>query len=140
MFLTLPKGLLVLPAPFLTFTEEQTLTIEFKFNAREKLRYVAENKPPVLFRGYMHTESEDHGGGFVSHIATIDPDVAFITGDNKVEYGTATKKTSHFMMYLLAGGSAAKLYVKDYTAEVDNEDGTITLGFTELFQETPHGH
>ena len=50
MFLTLPKGLLVLTTPFLTFTEEQTLAIEFKFNTREKLRYVAENKPPVLSR------------------------------------------------------------------------------------------
>mgnify|MGYP000896694055 CR=1 FL=1 len=124
--------------PFLTFTEEQTLTIEFKFNTWEKLRYVAENKPPVLFKGYMHTESEDHGGGFVSHIATIDPDVAFITGDNKVEYGTAIKKTSHFMMYLLAGGSAANLYIKDYTAEMDVEEGTITLRFTELFQKDSH--
>lgn len=124
--------------PFLTFTEEQTLTIEFKFNTWEKLRYVAENKPPVLFKGYMHTESEDHGGGFVSHIATIDPDVAFITGDNKVSYGTATKKTSHFMKYLLAGGSAANLYIKDYTAEMDVEEGTITLRFTELFQKDSH--
>lgn len=138
MFLTLPKGLLVVATPFLTFTEEQTLTIEFKFNTWEKLRYVAENKPPVLFKGYMHTESEDHGGGFVSHIATIDPDVAFITGDNKVSYGTATKKTSHFMKYLLAGGSAANLYIKDYTAEMDVEEGTITLRFTELFQKDSH--
>ena len=124
--------------PFLTFTEEQTLTIEFKFNTWEKLRYVAENKPPVLFKGYMHTESEDHGGGFVSHIATIDPDVAFITGDNKVSYGTATKKTSHFMKYLLAGGSAANLYIKDYTIEMDDEEGSITLGFTKLFQGDSH--
>lgn len=98
------------------------------FDAWKKLRYVAENKPPVLFKGYMHTESEDHGGGFVSHIATIDPDVAFITGDNKVSYGTATKKTSHFMKYLLAGGSVANLYIKDYTIEMDDEEGTITLG------------
>lgn len=140
MFLTLPKGLFVVATPFLTFTEEQTLTIEFMFDTWKKLYYIAENKPPVLFKGYMHTESEDHGGGFVSHIATIDPDVAFITGDNKVEYGTATKKTSHFMTYLLAGGSAAKLYVKDYTSEVDKEEGTITLRFTELFQEDPHWH
>lgn len=140
MFLTLPKGLLVVATPFLTFAEEQTLTIEFMFDAWKKLRYVAENKPPVLFKGYMHTESEDHGGGFVSHIATIDPDVAFITGDNKVSYGTATKKTSHFMKYLLAGGSAANLYIKDYTAEVNKEEGTITLRFTELFQKDPHWH
>lgn len=126
--------------PFLTFTEEQTLTIEFMFDTWKKLYYIAEHKPPVLFKGYMHVESEDHGGGFVSHIATIDPDVAFITGDNKVEYGTATKKTSSFMKYLLAGGSAAKLYVKDYTAEVNKEEGTITLRFTELFQKDPHWH
>lgn len=124
--------------PFLTFAEEQTLTIEFMFDAWKKLRYVAENKPPVLFKGYMHTESEDHGGGFVSHIATIDPDVAFITGDNKVSYGTATKKTSHFMKYLLAGGSAANLYIKDYTIEMDDEEGAITLGFTKLFQGDIH--
>ena len=138
MFLTLPKGLLVVATPFLTFAEEQTLTIEFMFDAWKKLRYVAENKPPVLFKGYMHTESEDHGGGFVSHIATIDPDVAFITGDNKVSYGTATKKTSHFMKYLLAGGSAANLYIKDYTIEMDDEEGTIALGFTKLFQGDIH--
>lgn len=100
--------------PFLTFTEEQTLTIGFMFDAWKKVYYIAENKPPFMLKGYMHAESEDHGGGFVSHIATIDPKVAFITGDNKVEYGTATKKTSHFMKYLLAGGSAANLYVKDY--------------------------
>lgn len=124
--------------PFLTFTEEQTLTVEFKFDAWKKLRYVTENKPPVLFKGYMHTESEDHGGGFVSHIATIDPDVAFITGDNKVAYGTAVKKTSHFMKHLLAGGSAANLYIKDYTIEMDDEEGTITLGFTKLFQGDIH--
>jgi hypothetical protein len=120
--------------PFLTFTEEQTLTIGFMFDTWEKLRYVAENNPPFMLKGYMHTESEDHGGGFVSHIATIDPDVAFITGDNKVSYGTATKDTNHFMRYLLAGGSAANLYVKNYTAEVDEEGGTVTLRFTELFQ------
>ena len=126
--------------PFLTFTEEQTLTIEFMFDTWKKLYYIAENKPPVMFKGYMHAESEDHGGGFVSHIATIDPDVAFITGDNKAEYGTATKKTSHFMMYLLAAGSAANLYVKDYTAEVDNEEGTITLRFTELFKKDSRWH
>lgn len=125
--------------PFLTFANEQNLTIEFMFDSWEKLRYVAENKPPVLLKGYMHTESEDHGGGFVSHIATIDPDVAFITGDNKVSYGTAVKKkTNHFMMHLLAGGSAAKLYIKDYTIEVDEEEGGITLRFTELFQENPY--
>jgi hypothetical protein len=63
--------------PFLTFTEEQTLAIGFMFDTWEKLRYVAENNPPFMLKGYMHTESEDHGGGFVSHIATIDPDVAF---------------------------------------------------------------
>lgn len=124
--------------PFLTFTEEQTLTIGFMFDKWKKLRYVAENKPPVLFKGYMHTESEDHGGGFVSHIATIDPDVAFITGDNKVQYGTAVKKTSHFMNHLLAGGSVANLYIKDYTIEVDDEEGTITLKFTELFRGDAH--
>lgn len=126
--------------PFLTFANEQNLTIEFMFDSWEKLRYVVENKPPVLLKGYMHTESEDHGGGFVSHIATIDPDVAFITGDNKFEYGTATKKTSHFMKYLLAGGSAAKLYIKDYAVEVDEEEEAITLRFTELFQGNPHWH
>ena len=95
--------------PFLTFTNEQTLTIGFMFDTWEKLRYVADNKPPFMLKGYMHVESEDHGGGFVSHIATIDPDVAFITGDNKVSYGTATKDTNHFMRYLLAGGSVANL-------------------------------
>ena len=125
--------------PFLTFANEQTLTIEFKFDTREKLRYIAENKPPFMFKGYMHAESEDHGGGFVSHIATIDPDVAFIVGDNKVSYGTATKKkTNHFMRHLLAGGSAANLYIKDYTVEVDEEEGAITLRFTELFQKNPY--
>ena len=125
--------------PFLTFANEQSLTIEFMFDSWEKLRYVAENKPPVLLKGYMHTESEDHGGGFVSHIATIDPDVAFITGDNKVCYGTATEKaTNHFMRHLLAGGSATNLYINDYTVEVDKEEGTITLRFTELFQENPY--
>lgn len=124
--------------PFLTFANEQTLTIEFMFDTWEKLRYVAENKPPFMFKGYMHAESEDHGGGFVSHIATIDPDVAFITGDNKVSYGTATKKTNYFMEHLLAGGSAANLYVKDYTAEVNKAEGTVTLRFTELFQGNPH--
>lgn len=120
--------------PFLTFTNEQTLTIGFMFDTWEKLRYVADNKPPFMLKGYMHVESEDHGGSFVSHIATIDPDVAFITGDNKVSYGTATKDTNHFMRYLLAGGSVANLYVKNYTAEVDEEGGTVTLRFTELFQ------
>lgn len=70
--------------PFLTFAEEQTLTIEFRFDTWEKLRYVAENKPPFMLKGYMHVESEDHGAGFVSHIATIDPDVAFITGTIKL--------------------------------------------------------
>jgi len=140
MFLTLPKGLLIVTTPFLTFTEEQTLTIGFMFDTWKKLYYVAENKPPFMFKGYMHAESEDHGGGFVSHIATIDPDVAFITGDNKVEYGTATEKTSHFMKYLLAGGSAANLYVKDYAVEVDKDEGTITLMFTELFQEDSRWH
>lgn len=44
------------------------------------------------------------------------------------------------MRYLLAGGSAAHLYVKDYTAEVDEEEGAVTLRFTELFQENPHKH
>lgn len=124
--------------PFLTFANEQTLTIEFMFDTWGTLRYIAENKPPCMFRGYMHTESKDYGAGFVRHIATIDPDVAFITGDNKVSYGTATEKTNYFMEHLLAGGSAANLYVKDYTAEVNKEEGTVTLRFTELFQGNPH--
>ena len=42
------------------------------------------------------------------------------------------------MKYLLAGGSAANLYIKDYTIEVDDEEGTITLKFTELFQGDVH--